>query len=74
MTPAGRLSFELPKLGFTFETSFGRRREKHRADLVSVIIEPEEHQLMMVWHTDLRVAARDCDYLDQTVIREDGRA
>lgn len=74
MTPEGRLSFALPKLGFAFETMFSRRKEEHRADLVSVILEPEEHKVMMVWQTDLQVASRDCDYLDQTVIREDGRA
>jgi hypothetical protein len=70
LTPAGRLRFALPKLYFTFDTAFGARREEHRARLVSVVIEPDEHRLMMTWLTTLAVRATDVDYLDSTTIAE----
>jgi hypothetical protein len=70
LTPSGHLRFALPKLYFTFDTAFGSRREEHRSRLVSVVIEPDEHRLMMTWLTTLAVRARDVDYLDSTTIAQ----
>jgi hypothetical protein len=70
LTPSGCVRFTLPKLYFTFETAFGSRREEHRGRLVSVVIEPDEHQLLMTWLTTLPVRASDVDYLDSTTIAE----
>jgi hypothetical protein len=69
-TPRGVLRLTLPKIYLTFCTRFGTRTEEHRGRLVSVIVEPDESQLAMVWQTALKVRARDADYLDETVIDE----
>jgi hypothetical protein len=71
LTPEGRLTFTLPARQLRFETRFGRRRCEHAAGLASVILETEERKLSMVWQTQLPVKARDCDYLDETLIREE---
>ncbi len=53
LTPGGRLKFQLPKLAFGFRTSIGGTTQHHRANLHTVIIEPDEGRIMMVWHTSL---------------------
>lgn len=70
MTQQGSLQFELPRRYFVFRTLFGSRREVHRGKLVTVIIEPEDSQLFMVWQSVLKVKARDTEHLDRTVILE----
>jgi hypothetical protein len=70
LTPEGVLRFELPKIYLAFTTHIRGRREEHRSILASVIIEPEEKRLSMVWQTNLPVSSRDGDYLDFTVIQE----
>jgi hypothetical protein len=70
LTPSGRLSFSLPKLCLTFNTHFGSHRMAHIGQLVSVVIEPAENKLAMIWQTTLRVPAWQTEYLDQTVIWE----
>lgn len=73
LTPSGLLRFELPKIYLTFITHFsipgGRRSEEHRARLSSVIIEPDDARLVMVWVSSLIVRG-PIDYLDETVVRE----
>jgi hypothetical protein len=69
MTPEGRLSFVLPKVFLTFRTYMGGRVEEHRSRLSTVIIEPDERRLIMVWVSSLTVLS-DPDYLDKTVVRE----
>jgi hypothetical protein len=69
--PEGRMQFALPKLRFRFETRFGARKQEHASDLATVIVEPEPRKLTLVWQTSLAVKARDCDYLDQTVVIEE---
>lgn len=71
MSESGRMHVELPVLRFQFETHFGKKRQEHRADLATVIVEPEERTLMLIWQSALLVKARDCDYLDQTTIIEE---
>jgi hypothetical protein len=70
LTPAGVLRFELPKIYLTFSTRFGKHRAEHRSRLASVVIEPDELKLRMIWQTTLKVSPRNVDYLDETVIRE----
>jgi hypothetical protein len=70
MTPDGVLRFRLPKIYPTFSTWFGSRSEEHRARLGTVLIQPDEGKLILVWQTSLRVAGADVDYLEKTVISE----
>lgn len=73
MTPDGLLRFALPKIYLTFTTHFstvgGRRSEEHRGRLSSVIIEPDQSRLTMVWASSLLVH-QDEDYLEETIVRE----
>jgi hypothetical protein len=70
MTPDGLLSFELPKIYFTFSSRFGSKAEEHRSKLVSVTVEPEDRCLIVAWQTSLLVRAQDLDYLDETTVGE----
>ncbi len=74
MTPDAVLRFELPRLVFGFTTRIGRRRAEHQARMVTVLVEPEERRLSMVWQSLLRVAAPDADYLDETEVIERGHS
>jgi hypothetical protein len=53
LTPGGRLRFCLPRVALGFTTRFGRRREDHRANLHTVILEPDRMRVQLVWHTAL---------------------
>jgi hypothetical protein len=71
MSPEGTLVLELPRIGLGFTSSFGRRRQEHGAPLLAtVLVEPDERRLSLVWQSALRVAAPDADYLDATRIVE----
>ncbi|QRK14063.1 DUF2169 domain-containing protein [Archangium violaceum] len=72
MTPEGVLRFELPRMSLDFTTRIGTRREQHGARLVTVLVEPEEKRLSLVWQSVLRVRAPEADYLDETEIVERG--
>lgn len=73
LTQSGFLRFELPKIYLTYTTHFttasGRRREEHRGQLSSVIIEPDAPRVVLVWTSSLLVHS-NIDYLDETVVRE----
>jgi len=70
LTPEGRLSFVLPRLAFRFETMFrGKPSMTHRGSLHSVILEPDEHRVVLVWHTALRAHA-DVHRLDETYVSQ----
>lgn len=69
LTPGGALRFALPKVDLAFKTFFGSQTEQHNSDLVTVIIEPDHPQVIMVWQTSLEVR-QDVDYLDKTIIYE----
>jgi hypothetical protein len=69
LSPNGRISFELPKVYPFFVTRFGKERVEHRADLHTVILEPEIPRVIMVWYTSLQCHHR-VDELDMTVISE----
>ncbi|WNG62492.1 DUF2169 domain-containing protein [Archangium gephyra] len=70
MTPDGLLRFELPRISLGFTTRIGTRREQHGSRMVTVLVEPEERRLSLVWQSVLRVPAPDADYLDETEIVE----
>jgi len=74
MTPDGLLRFELPRLSLGFITRIRARREPHGARLVTVLIEPEERRLSLVWQSALRVPAPEADSLDETEVLEPGSA
>jgi hypothetical protein len=69
LTPTGSLSFQLPRIGLTFATHFGREIVEHRASLVTVILEPDWPRIIMVWHTSLPCHHK-VDRLDFTSIKE----
>jgi hypothetical protein len=54
LTPGGALRFRLPRVTLAFTTAFGGRDlQHHRAHLHTVVLEPDEPRLQMVWHTNL---------------------
>jgi hypothetical protein len=53
LTPSGSLRFTLPRVILGFETSFGRETVRHRAQLHSVILEPDFPRIQMIWQTSL---------------------
>ncbi|MBK9259433.1 MAG: DUF2169 domain-containing protein [Polyangiaceae bacterium] len=53
LTPEGLVSFHLPRIALGFRTEIGGRVVHHERALHSVIIEPDERRLVMVWHTAL---------------------
>ncbi|WP_250437750.1 DUF2169 domain-containing protein [Caballeronia sp. ATUFL_F2_KS9A] len=69
LTPAGSMSFALPKVRLAFTTRIDTRDEEHRARLSSVILEPDALRLMLVWVTVLKVEDEP-DYLESTLVRE----
>lgn len=69
LSPGGRMSFLLPKVYPVFVTKFGKDSVDHRADLHTVILEPEFPRVIMVWFTSLPCHHR-VDELDVTVIKE----
>jgi len=70
MTPQGVLTFELPDIALRFTTRFGVRRREHAGVLASVILEPDESQVQLVWQSSLAVKPTQVDALDETVIEE----
>ncbi|MFO0828492.1 MAG: DUF2169 domain-containing protein [Phycisphaerales bacterium] len=52
-TPDGLLRFALPRVSLGFTTSIDGGIVHHRADLHTIIIEPDDARLSMVWHTAL---------------------
>lgn len=72
MTPEGKLLFEVPRVLLEFTSIFGSRREPHQGQLATVLVEPDDRRLSLVWQSTLRVAAPEVDYLDATEIVEKG--
>lgn len=68
MCEQGVLRFELPKLHFGFTTRIGRSKTVHRGHLVTVLVEPDLRIVRLTWQTTLKVAPRDVDYLDSTMV------
>lgn len=74
MTAEGVLHTALPKVELVLTTRIKGRRQEHRSKLVTVILEPEQRHLMLVWHTSLPVASTEVDHLVETIIEERGAA
>jgi hypothetical protein len=70
LTPSGFMAFTIPKVALEFTTHFGGGKRTHRASLGTVVVEPDDRRVMLVWQTGLPVGPRDLDYLDATVISE----
>jgi hypothetical protein len=69
LSPIGVLKFNLPRAYFAFETDLGREVVEHRANLHTVILEPDEQRVIMVWHTSVRCHNRESS-LERTVITQ----
>ncbi|HHQ6568909.1 TPA: DUF2169 family type VI secretion system accessory protein [Serratia fonticola] len=64
------ISFYLPKVALLFRTRFfDGSIQEHRAMLHTVTIEPDRHQIMMVWHTTLS-CHRKVNQLAEVLIKE----
>jgi hypothetical protein len=70
MTREGTLVFDLPRISLGFTSFFGRKRRPHPALLATVLVEPEEERLSLVWQSTLRVPAPETDSLDATEVAE----
>jgi hypothetical protein len=58
LTPSGSLDFQLPQVALRFETEFrGRPSRIHRGSLHTVILEPDDSRVIMVWQTALKAHA-----------------
>jgi hypothetical protein len=53
LTPNGYLAFQLPRVVLGFETDFGSEKVYHRANIHTVVLEPDFPRVLMVWHTAL---------------------
>lgn len=53
MTPGRLLRFKIPKVSLGFSTRIAGGTTHHRGDIHTVIIEPEQRRLIVVWHTSL---------------------
>lgn len=69
LSKQSRLVFSLPKIYPVFVTRFGKERVDHRANLCTVIIEPDIPRAIMVWQTSL-VCNHKVDELDATIVME----
>lgn len=70
MTPRGVMAFELPSVHLRFTTRFGARRQEHPGVLASVILEPDDERVQLVWQSSLAVPPTKVDALDETVVEE----
>lgn len=69
LTPGGRLEFQLPRVHLGFSTRIHKNTEEHRGQLSTVVIEPDNQRVLMVWVSSL-LCPTDVDYLEETVVRE----
>jgi len=54
LTPIRKVALYLPKASFHLVTRFSDgHKQVHRAHLHTVIVEPDEHRIVMVWHSRL---------------------
>jgi hypothetical protein len=53
LTRGAHLTFYLPRVILGFETDFGSEQVRHRANLHTVVLEPDFPRVLMVWHTSL---------------------
>jgi len=70
LTSNGFLRFHLPRVSLGFRTRFGRSAIHHRGQVHTVIIEPEERRLIMVWQTALPCHHTLYDLRDTLVVEK----
>lgn len=63
LAPEGTLSLRLPEVELHGHARIRRRSVAQDFELVTVIIDADEHRLLMVWQSALSVRARDVDHL-----------
>ena len=68
MSPEGPVRLSLPRLVFGFSTRLKGETIHHRANLSTVILEPDRRRLIMVWQGSL-ICNKDVDYLNSTTVR-----
>ncbi len=68
LTPEGALRLSLPEIRFTLRTRFGAKSENQTANLATVFVDTNVMKLSLVWQSELRVAARQVEQLDATLI------
>ncbi|HVE38426.1 MAG TPA: DUF2169 domain-containing protein [Planctomycetota bacterium] len=69
LTPSGVLKFALPKVALRFSTLVGSESTEHRADLMTVLLEPDFPRVVLVWRTSLPVHGKKLK-IDRTVVGE----
>lgn len=69
LDPTGLLQFSLPRRKFLCISQLGTELHEQTATLQSVILEPDDHRFMMVWHSALPCNKQD-HLLDYTYIKE----
>jgi len=69
LSPGGRLCFQLPRVYPFFQTRFGRKRVEHRAQLSTVILEPDIPRVIITWQTSIKCNTH-VDDLDSTIVTE----
>lgn len=73
MTPSGSVVFELPMINLSFVSRFGSYWSQHDSPVLStLLLEPSNGKVSMVWQSGLRVPAAEGDFLDVTEIEERG--
>ncbi len=71
LCPEGTLAFALPRITLELRSFFGRRATPHGPTrLVTVLLEPDDRRLSLVWQSSLPVAAPDVEHLDCTQVVE----
>lgn len=69
LSPIEHLQFRLPRAAFLLRTFFtGGQVETHRANIHTLIIEPDDHRVILVWHSRLP-CHQDIHRLEKTVIQ-----
>ena len=53
LTPRGSLRFSLPQVDLGFTTRIDSGHSHHKANLHTVLIEPDDQHVILVWHTAL---------------------
>jgi len=69
MSPSGTILFEVPQHYFGLQTTIGTKTTEHRANINTLIIEPDESRVIVVWHSTLS-CHHEIDNIDYTLIRE----
>jgi hypothetical protein len=70
LSATGTLSLLLPRIAFRASTQISRRTVEHAFELSTVVIEPDEQRMIMVWQSSLEVRTPEVDLLVESRVRE----